>query len=99
LAEISKVQKAQEIFERLIQFGEKHQYDAIKIDYFAVSLPDLLVFDVDLDERNHIHCQYLQGLGCLGLGKNQEAKQFFDAVLAQNINHQGALIHQKMLVL
>jgi tetratricopeptide (TPR) repeat protein len=96
---LGEIQKAQEIFERLIQFGEKHQYDAIKIDYFAVSLPDLLVFDVDLDERNHIHCQYLQGLGCLGLGKNQEAKQFFDAVLAKNINHQGALIHQKMLIL
>lgn len=85
--------KAEEIFRRLIDFGEKHLNDKITLDYFAVSLPDLLVFDVDLDLRNHIHCLYLMALGSLGLGLNY--KELFDRVLQLNVNHQGALTHRK----
>src|SRR5690606_15993816 len=44
--------KAEEIFKRLIEFAKAHVDDKIKVDYFAVSLPDLLVFDQDLDQRN-----------------------------------------------
>lgn len=34
----------------------------VKIDYFAVSLPDLLVWEQDLDERNDAFCDYISGL-------------------------------------
>lgn len=34
----------------------------VKIDYFAVSLPDLLVWEQDLDERNDAFCDYVNGL-------------------------------------
>ena len=40
------------------------------MDYFAVSLPDFLVFDDDLNGRNRIHCQYMAALGYLGLGES-----------------------------
>jgi len=85
--------KATEIFRRLVDFGEKHLNDKITLDYFAVSLPDLLVFEVDLDLRNHIHCLYLIGLGYLGLGLDYAT--LFDQVLELNVNHQGALTHRK----
>ena len=91
--------KANDLFNRLISFGEQHMDDAISIDYFAVSLPDLLVFDADLNLRNKIHCLYLLGLGNLGLGKenSKNAGQLFDEVLALNNSHQGALVHKKMI--
>lgn len=91
--------KANEIFRRLISFGEEHYNDPISIDYFAVSLPDLLVFDSNLDTRNKIHCTYLQALGKLGLGKEYatESEQLFDKVLQMDNNHQGAAIHKAML--
>lgn len=41
--------------------------DQVEIDYFAVSLPDFLVFDVDLNERNRIHCLFMAVLGYQGL--------------------------------
>jgi tetratricopeptide (TPR) repeat protein len=95
---LGRFDKAEEIFNELITFGTSHLNDTIKIDYFAVSLPDLLVFDQDLDRRNKNHCLYLIGLGYLGLnnGKISEAIQHFDNVLLYDINHLGAQLHLKM---
>ena len=74
-------------------------HDAIRLDYFAVSLPDLLVFDADLNLRNKIHCLYVQGLGHLGLGNGhlEKAEEYFEEVLKLDVNHQGALIHKNMV--
>lgn len=94
---LGNLEKAEALFHKLIGFGEVHQSDEVKIDYFAVSLPDLLVFDADLNERNQIHCFYLIGLGHLGLGFYEEAQTFFDKILSLNINHQGAILHKKMI--
>ena len=73
--------------------------DKISIDYFAVSLPDLLVFEADLTLRNKIHCLYLLALGNLGLGNShfEKAEHLFDEVLALDKNHQGAIIHKQMV--
>jgi tetratricopeptide (TPR) repeat protein len=91
--------RAIKIFERLIQFGEQHIDDNVSIDYFAVSLPDLLVFDIDLNQRNRIHCLYLIALGHLGLRKESPStlEQYFNDILKLDCNHQGALIHKKMI--
>jgi len=89
--------KAKEIFEKLIRFATQHINDKIEIDYFAVSLPDLLVFDQDLTLKNKVHCDYLTGLGLLGLHKPAEAKTHFKNILAINNNHQGAEVHLKMI--
>lgn len=94
---------AAEIFDRLIKFGEQHLDDKIEIDYFAVSLPDLLVFDADLDMKNRIHCMYMIGLGCLGhagTGMMQyaaKAAEMFTSVINQDINHSGAIVHMQLL--
>lgn len=91
--------KAEKIFNRLISFGQSHMNDKIRIDYFAVSLPDLLVFDLDLDLRNRNHCHFLIGLGYLGLnhGKQHEAEMHFNIILENDINHFGAALHKKMI--
>ncbi len=89
--------KAKAIFERFIQFGQQHLDDNIKIDYFAVSLPDLLVFDQDLSLKNSIHCKYLVALGNLGLGNYAAAEQELKEVLQWEVNHQGAGTHLQMI--
>jgi tetratricopeptide (TPR) repeat protein len=96
---LGQADKAEQIFNRLISFGHTHMNDKIRIDYFAVSLPDLLVFDLDLDLRNKNHCHYLIGLGLLGLNnRNQpEAENHFNIVLKNDINHFGAAIHKRMI--
>ncbi len=94
LEKLGRQTEAEAIFQRLISYGFSHIDDHITIDYFAVSLPDFLVFDEDLDKRNRIHCHYMMALGYLGLEKKQEAQQHFETVLSQNVYHVGATTHQ-----
>ncbi|MBC7827089.1 MAG: DUF5107 domain-containing protein [Chitinophagaceae bacterium] len=91
--------KGLQIFQRLTDFGQARLYDEISIDYFAVSLPDLLVFDADLNLRNRIHCLYVMGLGNMGFGNShsEQAEKLFDEVLVLDKNHQGAIVHKQMI--
>lgn len=52
-------------------------FDKMKVEYFAVSLPDFLIFEDDLDKRNKAHCYYLIGLAKMGLGENAAAARAF----------------------
>ncbi len=82
--------KANQIFERLVSFGMLHDADKIEIDYFTLSLPDLLIFEQDLQTKNIIYCKYLIGLGMLGLGKEDIAMNNFNRILELDNNHLGA---------
>lgn len=88
--------KAAGIFRQFIQFGQQHMDDRITIDYFAVSLPDMLVFDTDINLRNRIHCTYLTGLGHLGLGDEALGRKCLEEVLQLDLNHQGAAVYLQM---
>ncbi len=94
---LGQPEKATAIFKKFIAFGEQHKDDAMRIDYFAVSLPDMLVFDIDINQRNRAHCTYLIALGYLGLGEVAKAQCLLKEVLQMEINHQGAAIHLKMI--
>jgi tetratricopeptide (TPR) repeat protein len=88
--------RAEKIFNSLVNYGKQHMEDEVKIDYFAVSLPNLLIFDDDLTLRNTVHCLFLMGLGYLGLEKFEEAGQFFREVLTLDAMHFGAAAHMSM---
>ena len=81
---------ARRLLHRLHDYGEAHMDDSIQIDYFAVSLPDFLVFEEDLDERNRRFCLYLSALGEWGLGRAEAAARNLRAVLETDPGHAGA---------
>lgn len=95
--ELGEWKEAKRRFNKLIDYAEKHLFDDVKIDYFAVSLPDFLVFEDDLNKRNQVHCLYMMGLGLFGLGKTAEANEKFSEVLLLEPNHQGAAIHKQLI--
>jgi tetratricopeptide (TPR) repeat protein len=95
--QLGNKEKASAIFNNLIEYGKAHREDDIQIDYFAVSLPNLLIFDDDFNTRNKIHCDYLCGLGLLGLGDGVGAKACFERVLANDNMHFGAKIHYPLV--
>lgn len=95
--QLGQENQARGLFHKLISYGEKHLFDHVTMDYFAVSLPDLLVWEGDLDEANQIHCHYMLALGHIGLGNTEQGKKYLAKVLSQNLNHSGALALQSFV--
>ena len=79
--------KARSLFHRLLNYGEKHIFDKVRMDYFAVSLPDLLIWDGDLQQKNTIHCNLMMALGHIGLGNAERGFNYLSDVESLDINH------------
>ena len=89
--------KARSLFEKLVNYGNEHIHEKQVMDYFAVSLPDLLIWNDSLDRKNEIHCKYMLALGYLGLGEQEKALQHLTEVRDLDINHQGAQALQSLI--
>ena len=67
LAALGRRDEARAKFRMLLEYGEQHRGDEVVMDYFAVSLPDLAIWDEDLRQRNVAHCELMIALGREGL--------------------------------
>ena len=81
--------KARSLFNKLVNYGKQHIFDKVVMDYFAVSLPDLLIWEDSLDMKNRIHCLYMLALGHMGLGNKEKAMTYLSEVESLDNNHQG----------
>ena len=84
LAALGETDEAQKRFAAFIDYAEAHRDDVMEIEYFAVSLPDFLIFEGDLNKNNRVHCCLMEALGALGLGDNERARQAALRGLAEN---------------
>jgi tetratricopeptide (TPR) repeat protein len=75
------------LLRRLHELAEKEMDADVKIDYFATSLPNFLLFEDDLRKRNRIECLFLRAIVRLGLGRPAEAAVDLRQVLAMDRNH------------
>lgn len=82
---------------KLISYADEHMNDNVKIDYFAVSLPDFLVFDEDLNRKNKIHCLFMKALGLQGKGE-KEAEEILKKVFSLDNSHFAANVYSKIAV-
>ena len=96
LRKLNREKEARSRFHKLLDYGQKHIFDDVKIDYFAVSLPDLQIFDEDLNRKNEIHCRFLMGLGLLGLGQEKEACLLYTSFRCYTTNRSQGLLWQRI---
>lgn len=61
-----------------------------KIDYFATSLPAMLLFEEDIVRHNRISAFFLRAQALYGLDRGGEAEQTLRQVLQMDGNHSGA---------
>ena len=87
------VDQAKARYTTLLEYATAHMDDMIEIDYFAVSLPDTLIFEEDLQNKNRVHCLYLAGLGEMGLQNKVAAKKHLESASTINVSHQGIIRH------
>ncbi|MBP2097528.1 DUF5107 domain-containing protein [Enterococcus rivorum] len=89
--------KARSCYHQLIRYGELHIFEEVTYDYFAVSLPETVVFKRDLQLENKIYCEYLIALGNIGLKNYQLAKDKLEQLLQKVPDHQGLKRHLEMI--
>lgn len=97
LAELGRPEEARQRFRTMLEFGQSHLHDKATIEYFAVSLPDFLVFDDEIQTRHELHCRYMMALGSLGLRDWEHARNEFQYILRQQPHHLGATVHLPLL--
>ena len=91
LLKLGREDEAHGRFYKLINYGKQHIFEKQVMDYFAVSLPDLLIWEDSLDVKNQIHCKYMLALGYYGMGEVQKAEKYLEEVEALDCNHLGIL--------
>src|SRR6185437_15373492 len=82
--------QAQGLLHQIYQYSLELEAIEPKIDYFATSLPAMLLFEEDLRRRNAIEARYLRAQSYAGLGKIQEAELLLQEVLTMDASHAGA---------
>lgn len=95
--ELKDTAGAKKCYHQLLSFGQKHIFDEVDFDYFAVSLPEIEVFPSHPKERNRLYCIYLMALGNIGLGHISEARKLLEDILAESPGYQGAIEHLEYL--
>ena len=91
--------KARSLFHKLINYGKQHIFDHVTMDYFAVSLPDLLIWEDSLDMKNRIHCLYMLALGYYGMGDKEHAERYLSEVEQLDINHYGTQAFRSLMMM
>jgi tetratricopeptide (TPR) repeat protein len=87
LEKLGRPAKAKKLFRDLLAYAQKLHKTQAKIDYFATSLPTMLLFDDDLQFRQETTAIFLAAQAQLGLGKKNKAKLSLQTTLRRDPNH------------
>ena len=97
LQKLGRNDEANGRFYKLVNYGKNHLFEKVVMDYFAVSLPDLQIWEGDLDISNRIHCKYMLALGYYGLGDRQHAQRYLEEAAQLDKNHLGILSFKTLI--
>jgi tetratricopeptide (TPR) repeat protein len=78
------------LFHMIHEFALQLEHQRPAVDYFATSLPTMLLFDDDLVLRNRIQSLLLRAQAALGLHRSEEAEALTRNVLTLDPSHTGA---------
>lgn len=90
LSRLGKNDEATSLFEHILSFAENLEKETPKIDYFATSLPAMLLFEEDLQKRQHITATFLRAQALSGLGRLAESRAALNEVLSLDGSHAAA---------
>jgi len=91
LRRLGREQDALDAFRTILDYSSHLQRETPKIDYFATSLPAMLLFDEDLARRQTITARFLEAQARFGLNDEAEGLRLLAEVLAMDNAHSGAI--------
>lgn len=86
LRRLGREAEAEELLRNLLAYATELEKTPAKIDYFATSLPTMLLFDDALQRRQSVTAWFLQAQALHGLGLTGEANELQQRVLAEDPN-------------
>lgn len=84
---LGRKSEARALLRGLLDHAKELASSETKIDYFATSLPTMLLFEEDLAERQGVRALFLKAQALLGLGGKAEARRDLRQVLERDPNH------------
>jgi tetratricopeptide (TPR) repeat protein len=90
LRRLGRSEEADSLFAQILSYAAELEKETPKIDYFATSLPAMLLFEEDLQRRQHITATFLRAEALLGQGQITAARAALDEVLRLDRSHSGA---------
>ena len=90
LQRLGKAEKSERLLRDLLAHAGRMLKTEATVDYFATSLPTMLLFDDDLQKRHRVAARFLQAQANLGLGRKAQARKLLNEVLSLDRNHAGA---------
>jgi tetratricopeptide (TPR) repeat protein len=90
LIKLGRAREAESMFQEIYDYSLELEQQTPKIDYFATSLPAMLLFEEDLILRQEITAKFLRAQALLGLGRLTEGGAFLTEVRRLDANHSGA---------
>jgi tetratricopeptide (TPR) repeat protein len=87
LAALGQNDRAKKLLADLLMFAKDLATKPSKVDYFATSLPDMLLFEDDLNQRQKIESKFLSAQANLGLGDLAAGQSLLREVLEVNPSH------------
>jgi tetratricopeptide (TPR) repeat protein len=90
LKQLGRAREAEELLRSLLAYAKGLAEQVATIDYFATSLPAMLLFEDDLQKRNTVTATFLCAQAWLGLGDSAKARGLLHEVMVLDRNHSGA---------
>jgi len=87
MAELGEAVEARNLLSRLLEYARQLAREQPKIDYFATSLPTMLLFDEDLKQRNILTGRFIEAQARHGLGQKKRSRALIREILEQDPNH------------
>jgi tetratricopeptide (TPR) repeat protein len=87
LGRLGRSKQAEELLSLMLEYAEGLMRQEAKIDYFATSLPAMLLFEDDLQKRNRAAATFLEAQAWLGLGNAGKAQLLLKRLLDLDPNH------------
>ena len=84
---LGQEKKAQKLYRSLLHYAQDLGQTEAVIDYFATSLPTMLLFQDDLQLRQTSLALFLEAQARLGLGERSKARAVLHTVLRRDPNH------------
>ena len=91
LQRLGRPDEARVLFTRIYDYSIELENTPPEIDYFATSLPAMLLFHEDLALRHRINAFFLRAQAFIGMNRIPEAQHLLDQVLALDASHPNAV--------